>query len=175
MAPGQCPITPASILQLPLAVLLTEVKSISSMQASAVICLKALSYMHKQSRCRLCSLWVNMPDGFMRTLVMLFLTTVVMIWGSCTLKMAAAKPPKKENKMLLKERRKKKQCHKNRLLKCAGLMGTASGFQSGSAGSLRILCWPRPHPDPTHPPPQQQQRPQLQQLQVPISVQAVVC
>lgn len=52
------------------------------------------------------------------------------------------------------------------LLECAGLIGTASGFQSGSAGSLQILSWPRPQPDPTPPTPQQQQRPQLQQLQV---------
>ena len=53
------------------------------------------------------------------------------------------------------------------LLDCAGLVGTASGLQSGSAGSLQILSWPRPQPDPTPPgPQQQQQRPELQQIQV---------
>lgn len=52
------------------------------------------------------------------------------------------------------------------LLSCAGLVGTASGFQSGSAGSLQILSWPRPQPDPAPPAPSQQQQPPLQQLQV---------
>ena len=50
---------------------------------------------------------------------------------------------------------------------CAvGLVGTAAGLQSGTAGSLQILTWPTPPFHPNPPQQQQQQQPQLQQLQV---------
>lgn len=44
----------------------------------------------------------------------------------------------------------------------AGLAGTASGFNSGTAGSLQFLAWPRPQSGATP----AQQLSSLQQLQV---------